>query len=67
MKVFFQVCFLDYTSPILLEETARNEQDAEEVEVDERLIDQSGEIDWQQLETKTKRQITHLFASLPPS
>jgi hypothetical protein len=66
-QVCFKICFLDYTPSVFIEESAADNQETEEVEVDTRLIDQSGEVDWQQLETKTKRQITHLFASLPQS
>ncbi|MGK7930629.1 MAG: hypothetical protein AB4041_04250 [Microcystaceae cyanobacterium] len=66
-QLCFKICFLDYTPSLFIDTSFPDEIKAEEVEVDTRLIDESGEIDWQNLETKTKRQITFLFASLPQS
>lgn len=56
----FQVCFRDY-------HPAPDESGSQEVEVDTRLIDENGEVDWQQLEDKTKNIIETLFANLPES
>ncbi len=54
----FQVCFQNYQ----LSTEANNSQD---VEIDTTLIDAEGEVDWQQLETKTQQLIEQLFQSLP--
>lgn len=35
------------------------------VDVDTHLIDDTGEVDWQQLETKTQQLLRNFFASLP--
>lgn len=51
--ICYQVCFLNYGS-----ETA-------DVDIDTSLIDEVGEVDWQHLETKTKRVVKQLFDSLP--
>ena len=66
-QLCFKICFVNYTPSLLVDDKTTNAQDTEAVDVDTRLIDQVGEIDWQQLETKTKQQISHLFASLPLS
>ncbi|HLO85715.1 MAG TPA: hypothetical protein VK203_12015 [Nostocaceae cyanobacterium] len=49
----YQVCFLNY-SPT-----------NESVDIDTSLIDESGEVDWQRLEIKTKQLVNQVFASLP--
>jgi hypothetical protein len=49
----YQVCFLNY-SP---ENTA--------VDIDTNLIDEYGDVDWQNLETKTQQLVQQVFASLP--
>lgn len=49
----YQICFLNY-SP---------EQGA--VDIDPNLIDEYGDVDWQNLENKTQQLVKQLFASLP--
>lgn len=49
----YQVCFLNYS----LEHT--------EIDIDTSLIDESGEVDWQHLENKTKQLVKQMFDSLP--
>ena len=49
----YQVCFLNY-SP---ENTA--------VDIDTNLIDEYGDVDWQQLENKTQKLVQQVFANLP--
>jgi predicted metal-dependent phosphoesterase TrpH len=49
----YQVCFLNY-SP---------EEDV--VNIDTSLLDEFGDVDWQQLEDKTKRLVRNVFATLP--
>lgn len=64
-QLCFQICFLNYPSSAIINEAEINPEATEEVEVDTRLIDENGDVDWQQLETKTKCQMNSLFASLP--
>lgn len=64
-QLCFKICFLDYSPSVFIDESSVNLEDTEAVEIDERLIDENGEVDWQQLETKTKNQIAVLFTSLP--
>lgn len=54
----FQVCFLNY-SP------THAEQESQEVEIDTSLIDETGEVDWQSLDTKAQKLIEQLFTDLP--
>ena len=54
----FQICFLDY-------QPLPNQADSYEVEIDTSLIDETGDLDWQLLETKTQRLIKEFFESLP--
>ena len=62
--ICFQVCFLDYQAPML--EVGENIVDQEqEVTIDTNLFGETGEIDWQKLETKTQQIIDQLFTSLP--
>jgi hypothetical protein len=49
----YQLCFVNY-SP---ENT--------DVDIDSNLLDESGEVDWQHLENKTKQLIKQVFESLP--
>jgi hypothetical protein len=64
-QLCFKICFLDYASCIFIDPSSVNLEETEAVEIDERLIDENGDVDWQQLETKTKNQIAVLFTSLP--
>lgn len=56
----FQVCCRDYN----LFDDPNAPQD---VEIDTTLIDEEGEVDWQQLETKTQQVIEQIFVNLPTS
>jgi hypothetical protein len=53
----YRVCFLDYP-PDTGEENP-------EIDIDTSLIDGTGNVDWQRLETKARHVIGQLFASLP--
>ncbi|MEC4987014.1 MAG: hypothetical protein SAJ37_24065 [Oscillatoria sp. PMC 1068.18] len=60
----FQICFRNYNQSLLY----LPEEDAlatSEVEIDTNLIDETGDVDWDKLETKTKQTIAQLFANLP--
>jgi hypothetical protein len=57
-QLCYQICFRNY-SPVL------NAMDSDLiVEIDTSLIDRSGEVDWQRLDTKSKQIIGQIFASL---
>jgi hypothetical protein len=62
----FQICFLSYYAS---GEGGYNgsQEVAQEVEVDTSLLDETGEVDWQQLETKTQALVRQIFANLPES
>lgn len=53
----FQICFLDYPADALGENR--------EIDIDTGLLDETGDVDWHALETKTDRVIRQLFANLP--
>jgi hypothetical protein len=60
----FQVCFLEYMiSPA--EVTVEAETVSPKVEIDTSLLDETGEVDWQRLETKAQRLVRQVFADLP--
>lgn len=63
-QLCYQICFSNYhpEPKQLLDNTNTDEI---EVEIDERLIDPAGEVDWQLLETKTQQLVKSIFASLP--
>lgn len=62
----FQICFSNYYP---LREAGRNgsKEIAQEVVIDTSLLDETGEVDWQQLETKTQALVRQIFANLPES
>jgi hypothetical protein len=60
--ICFQVCFLDYQ---ILPSTDSTDLAEQEVSIDTSLFRETGEIDWQKLETKTQQIIDNIFASLP--
>ncbi|GAB4139357.1 MAG: hypothetical protein Fur0046_14440 [Cyanobacteria bacterium J069] len=57
-QLCYQVCFRNY-SPIL------SLADSVLVEVDTSLLDDTGDVDWQQLDAKTAQLVEQIFASLP--
>lgn len=54
----YQVCFRDF-SPI------HSDLESQEVEIDTNLIDETGDVDWQSLDTKAQALVAQLFANLP--
>jgi hypothetical protein len=54
----FQVCFRDYTP-------THTEGESQEVEIDTNLIDETGEVDWQRLDSKAQQLVEQVFAELP--
>lgn len=57
-ELCYQVCFRDYTP-------THSELASQEVDIDTSLIDETGDVDWQSLDTKAQRLVAQLFASLP--
>jgi hypothetical protein len=61
----YQVCFSNY-HPDITDNFDRNDSDSNsyEVEIDTRLIDETGEIDWHLLEAKTQKLVQDIFDRL---
>lgn len=57
-ELCYQVCFRDY-SP------THTERENQEVEIDTRLIDETGDVDWQYLDTKAQKLVERIFTELP--
>lgn len=57
-ELCFQVCFRDYTP-------THAELESQEVDIDTTLIDETGDVDWQSIDTKAQRLVAQVFASLP--
>lgn len=58
-ELCYQICFQNYGLTHTAQETL-------EVEIDMNLIDQEiGDVDWQNLEAKTRQIVQDLFANLP--
>lgn len=57
-EICYQVCFLNY-------QPTHSELESQEVEIDTSLIDETGDVDWERLDAKTKDVIEKLFANLP--
>ncbi len=53
-ELCYQVCFLDYSY-----------LSNDVVEVDTSLIDETGDVDWNALDAKTKKLVEQVFANLP--
>lgn len=64
-ELCYQVCFQEYNS--IHHIFSEDDLSSYEVEVDTRLIDDLGEIDWQLLESKAQQSVRKVFASLPES
>lgn len=57
-ELCFQVCFRNYNP-------THSELESQEVEIDTRLIDETGDVDWQCLDTKAQHLVEQVFARLP--
>ncbi len=57
-ELCYQVCFHNY-------HPTDSTQESQEVEIDTSLIDETGDVDWQGLDTKAQRLVQQLFADLP--
>lgn len=57
-ELCYQVCFRDYRP-------THTPQETQEVEIDTNLIDETGDVDWQGIDTKAQQLVQQIFASLP--
>jgi hypothetical protein len=57
-ELCFQVCFRNYTP-------THAELETQEVDIDTTLIDETGDVDWQSIDTKAQRLVAQVFARLP--
>ncbi|MGV2827431.1 hypothetical protein [Myxosarcina sp. GI1(2024)] len=62
-ELCYQVCFQEYNPVRHLFSQADTRP--YKVEIDTRLLDDLGEIDWQLLESKAQQSVRQVFASLP--
>ena len=62
-ELCYQVCFKEY-NPIH-HIFSDDDESGYEVEIDSRLLDYMGEIDWQLLESKAQQSVRKVFESLP--
>jgi hypothetical protein len=60
----YQVCFSNY-HPAIIENFNENNFTSYEVEIDTRLIDETGEIDWHLLDSKAQQLVHDVFENLP--
>ncbi len=63
-QLCYQVCFRDYKLPSQHFFSPDDDNNCE-VEIDTRLLDRTGKIDWHLLETKAKQLVREIFANLP--
>ena len=63
-QLCYQVCFQNY-SPSAENIFSQDDRATQEVEVDIRLLDEMGEVDWQLIEAKAQKSVRQLFANLP--
>jgi hypothetical protein len=54
----YQICFSNYRA-------SHAESESVEVEIDTSLIDETGDVDWNLLDAKTKQLVAQIFADLP--
>ncbi|MDJ1176474.1 hypothetical protein [Roseofilum capinflatum] len=57
-ELCFRICFVEYA-------ITHSPYDAQQVEIDTSLIDDTGNVDWTTLEEKTKQVIAEMFENLP--
>ena len=62
-QLCYQVCFQSYT-PAPQHIFSGLEERSVEVEIDNRLLDETGEIDWQLIEAKAQQAVRQVFANL---
>jgi len=57
-ELCYQICFINY-------KPTHADAETQEVEIDTSLIDETGDVDWHRLETKTQQLVQQIFANLP--
>jgi hypothetical protein len=57
-ELCYQVCFRNY-------QLNSTETESQTVEIDTNLLDETGDVDWQCLEAKTRQLVQQVFADLP--
>ncbi|VEP14226.1 conserved hypothetical protein [Hyella patelloides LEGE 07179] len=62
-QLCYQVCFQDYT-PATQHIFSELEQRSVDVEIDDRLLDETGEIDWHLIEAKAQQAVRQVFDKL---
>ena len=62
-ELCYQVCFVEYAPVQHI--FSQEDEAAYPVEIDTRLLDNSGEIDWQLLESKAQQSVRKVFSTLP--
>ena len=63
-QLCYQVCFNNYV-PLPENMFSQDDRSTQEVDVDTRLLDEMGEVDWQLIEAKAQKSVRELFANLP--
>ncbi len=63
-ELCFQICFMNYP-PTASHVASEQVTSTQTVEIDSSLIEDTGEVDWQSLETKTQQIVKLVFANLP--
>ncbi len=62
-QLCYQVCFQNY-APSPQHIFSGSEQRTVEVEIDERLFDETGELDWQLIEDKAQQAVQEVFENI---
>lgn len=63
-QLCYQVCFDNYSfSPEHI--FSQDDRSTQEVNIDTRLLNEMGEVDWQLIEAKAQNSVRELFANLP--
>ncbi|HHP7232660.1 MAG TPA: hypothetical protein ACFCUY_17615 [Xenococcaceae cyanobacterium] len=62
-ELCYQVCFQDY-QPLPNHLFSSSDSSSYEVDIDERLLDETGEIDWQLIEAKAQKAVRDIFENL---
>ena len=57
-ELCYQICFTNYTLTHL-------ESESIEVEIDTSLIDETGDVDWNRLDAKSRQIVDDMFSQLP--
>ncbi|MGF1491148.1 MAG: hypothetical protein ACFBSC_01575 [Microcoleaceae cyanobacterium] len=61
-ELCYRVCFKNYHSK---DDQSDSQENSQAVEIDTDLIDETGDVDWNKLEEKSRHVIKQLFDSLP--